>query len=170
VPEDGLAAEVAALRGLVEDLAGRLRAAEDQLALYQLVASYGPAVDSGDPATTSALWAEDGVYETEQTGPMVGREGIAAMVVGEGHQGLIHGGCGHVLSMPVVEVRGDQAVLTNHSRLYRKGDEGFDLWLLKANRWEVERTDDGWKVRSRVNLTLDGRPGGRELLGRAHQP
>ena len=164
MPETDMAATVAALGATVEALAARVHQLEDQLELYQVVARYGPAVDSGDPEATAALWLEDGTYETEQTGPMVGRAGIAAMVVGEGHQGLIHGGCGHVLSMPVVQVDGDHAVLTNHSRLYRKGEDGFDLWLVKANRWELERTDEGWKVRSRVNRTLDGSPGARELF------
>lgn len=167
--EADLATTVAELSNAVAALVTQVRALEDQLALYQLVASYGPAVDAGDAETTAGLWLTDGVYETEQTGPLEGRSAIAEMVRGEVHQGLIHGGCGHLLSLPVVEVDGDRAVLTNHSRLYRQREDGFDLWLLKANRWEVERTDEGWQVRSRVNLALDGSQPPRELLRRAHE-
>jgi hypothetical protein len=40
---------------------------------------------------------------------MRGRDDIAAMVHGDGHQGLIENGCGHVLSVPHIVVDGDHA-------------------------------------------------------------
>ncbi|MEV6923762.1 nuclear transport factor 2 family protein [Dactylosporangium sp. NPDC051485] len=69
----------------------RLAAAEDQLALWRIVAGYGPAVDSGSAEVTAQLWTEEGVYDTY---PVVlnGRDALRGMVNGERHQALIHSG------------------------------------------------------------------------------
>ena len=154
------------LEATVAALATRLQAVEDQLAITQLVVSYGPAVDSGSAAEVAALFLEDGVYDSRPPGPMEGRAGISAMVGSDGHQALIHNGCGHVMAAPVVTVDGDRAVATGYSRVYRRVDEGFEVWRLAANRWELERTPDGWQVRYRVNRLLDGSDEARDLLRR----
>ncbi|MEU5696831.1 nuclear transport factor 2 family protein [Actinosynnema sp. NPDC020468] len=144
----------------------RLRAAEDRLALLQLVATYGPAVDSGSAGQAAGLWAEDGVYDTF---PVVleGRDAIRDMVTGELHQGLIAAGAAHLLTLPHVELDGDRAVLTNHSQLVLRDGDGFRVWRTGVNRWECARTADGWRVVSRVNRLLDGSPGGRAVAGAA---
>ena len=72
-----------ALQRRLGELERRLAAAEDRLALLQLVASYGPAVDSGSAAETARLWTENGVYDTY---PKV-LEGRAAI------EGMVTGGC-----------------------------------------------------------------------------
>jgi hypothetical protein len=157
---------VSDLEATVAALAARLQAVEDQLAITQLVVSYGPAVDSGSAAEVAGLFLEDGVYDSRPPGPMEGRVGISAMVGSEGHQTLIHNGCGHVMAAPVVTVDGDRAVATGYSRVYRRVGEGFEVWRLAANRWELERTPDGWQVRYRVNRLLDGSDEARDLLRR----
>jgi hypothetical protein len=35
---------------------------------------------------------------------------------------------------------------------------------LGANRWDLKRTEDGWKVTRRAYRMLDGSEGARELL------
>ena len=142
----------------------RLRRAEDLLAIYQLIASYGPAVDSGDAAATGALWADDGTYDWGGGPPEKGPEGLAAMVEGAMHQGIIAGGAGHVLSLPKIEIRGEEATAINYSRLYRRDGEGFVVYRLAANRWELVRTKAGWKVKSRVNRLLKGEEEARAIL------
>jgi SnoaL-like domain len=52
-------------------LAARVQVLEDQQALAQLVASYGPAVDSGSADATADLWFEDGVFDVVPHGVWV---------------------------------------------------------------------------------------------------
>src|SRR6185369_15911263 len=86
----------------------RIRHLEDQVAIYQLMTSYGPAVDSGSTDVATALWAEDGVYDLHSR-VMVGRAAIAEELEGEWHQGLIAQGNGHIVSMPHLVIDGDAA-------------------------------------------------------------
>jgi hypothetical protein len=74
--------EAADLEVRVQRLEARLRVLEDQAALAQLVASYGPAVDSGAADAAAGLWHEDGVFDVAGYFELVGHEGIAGMVNG----------------------------------------------------------------------------------------
>ncbi|HET6812275.1 MAG TPA: nuclear transport factor 2 family protein [Acidimicrobiales bacterium] len=150
----------------IRALEERIGALEDQLALYRLVSTYGPAVDTGSGTEAAALWAEDGAYEFD-TSRLDGPEGIAAMVAGETHQALIRQGCAHILALPVVTVDGDQASATGYSRVYRHMEDGYEVWRVSANHWRFRRTPEGWKVTHRVNRTLDGSPEARRILRRA---
>ena len=152
--------------GRFRALEERIGALEDQLALYRLVSTYGPAVDTGSGAEAAALWAEDGAYEFD-TSRLDGPEGIAAMVAGETHQGLIQQGCAHILALPVLRVDGDEASATGYSRVYRHVDDGYEVWRVSANHWRFRRTPEGWKVTHRMNRTLDGSPAARRILRQA---
>jgi hypothetical protein len=147
----------------VARLEARIGQLEDQLALYQLISSYGPAVDSGSADQVAAIWTEDGVYDTFPA-PLIGREGIRAMVVSDGHQSLIRNGCAHVMALPHLEVDGDRAVATGYSRVYVHGENGFSVWRASSNRWEFVRTPEGWRAVSRVNRALDGDPEATQIL------
>lgn len=151
----------------LERLERRVRELEDRLALYQLIATYGPAVDSGTSEVVGSLWTEAGFYDTF---PVVleGRDEIAAMVLGDRHQSYMANGCAHVQGMPHIAIHGDTAVATLYSQLFLRDDEndGFRLWRVAANRWELVREAGGWRVVGRVNKLLDGSPDGRELLRR----
>lgn len=48
----------------LERLETRLSEVEDQLALYQILATYGPGVGSMTPAPVRDLWTEDGASMT----------------------------------------------------------------------------------------------------------
>jgi hypothetical protein len=97
------------LRATVARLADQVRALEDQVEIMQLVAQYGPSVDSGRAEATASLWTEDGSFDAVPQLEMRGRGDIVDMVYGEGHQRLISNGCGHVLTVPHIVVDGDQA-------------------------------------------------------------
>ena len=149
----------------------RVRDLEDRLALLQLVATYGPAVDSGSPEPTARLWTEDGVYDVF---PKVlrGRGDIADMVTGELHQSLIARGAAHLQSLPHIEITGDRAVVTTYSQLVLRDEatDSYRIWRTSANRWEFIRTDQGWRVTHRTNRPLDGGGEARELLRAAVEP
>jgi hypothetical protein len=145
----------------------RVRLLEDHVAIYQLLAGYGPAVDAGASEIAASRWSEAGSYDA-QVGEWVGREAIAGMVEGDFHQLLISSGCAHVLSMPYVVVDGDRAVATSHGRLYRRDEltDSFRVWRVTATRWELIRSEGGWLVERRVNKLLDGDAEARHLLER----
>ncbi len=150
----------------------RVRLLEDQLELYRLISSYGPAVDTGSSDAAGALWHENGYYEFEAEGThrLDGPAEVAAMVLSDGHQALIRQGCAHILALPVVRVNGDTAAATGYSRVYRHTDNGYEVWRVSANHWDFRRTPAGWRVEGRVNQTLDGSPEARAILARALDP
>lgn len=133
------------------------------MAVYDLIASYGPAVDSGAAAATASLWEPDGTYDFGDA-VLTGRAGIEAMVEGRHHQGLIHSGAAHLLGIPHVRIDGDQAVVTGYSQVCRYEDGRFILWRVSANRWNLVWRDSGWKVVSRTARVLDGGESARAIL------
>jgi len=149
----------------LDQLMNRVRALEDRLEIYQLLATYGPAVDSLRADAVADLWAPDGTYEPSGIDPFVGKQAIGHLVHEEPHQSYVSAGCAHVISLPHVTVDGDTAVATGHSRVYLHSDEGWRVERVSANRWELERGADGWVVRRRLNQQLTGGDEARELLG-----
>lgn len=151
----------------IAGLEKRMKHLEDRLAIYDLVASYGPAVDAGDAPTTAALWIEDGVYDVD-TGTYEGHDGIVAMVDSRPHQRLIARGCAHVTSPPRIELDGDAAVAVSQSQLVlrREDGSGFDVVRATAHRWELVRMHEGWRVHRRTSRLLDGSDAARALLRR----
>jgi hypothetical protein len=144
----------------------RIALLEDQIAIYQLMAAYGPAADSGSTRQATSLWAEDGVYDLHSR-VMIGRDEIAQELEGEWHQGLIAQGSGHIVSMPHVVIEGDRAVATCHSRLYRREGDAYRVISCSANRWEFARGAHGWQVTRRTSRRLDGSKESHALLAQA---
>lgn len=149
----------------LEELAARVQALEDQLAIQQLVLAYGPAVDSGSADAVAELFTADGSYSYQaDVAALEGREAVRAMVRGRPHQGLIASGCAHVLTAPHVVVTGDTAVATCYSLLHQRTEDGYAVTRVSANRWDLVRTESGWQVARRTNRLLDGSPEARDLL------
>lgn len=145
-------------------LEARLQLLEDERAIFQLVASYGPLVDAGRDEVAD-LWTEDGVYDVDEL-YMGSREEVLAMVRSDDHQGLIGRGCAHFLGPAHVRVDGDRATAICHSILL-VAHEGRNFPVrIGANLWELERTGDGWKVRHRTTRALTGDGVARDLLAR----
>ena len=155
-------------RDVIDELRRQVRELTDRWEILQLLASYGPAVDSGSAEATAALWTEDGTYDTFPK-PLVGREEIAEMVRGERHQSYVHSGCGHLIGIPHIRLSGDTAVVVGYSQLVLRDEaaDGYRVWRTSVNRWELVRTSDGWRVTRRVNRLLDGSPESHELLADA---
>ena len=158
--ENDLADQLAALQA-------RIRLLEDREAIRNAIASYGPAVDSGDSPGAAALWAEDGCYDVGGLGASTGHDAIAALFDGDFHQTLIAGGAAHLLSPVKLAIDGDRAVAIGYSCMFRRTGAGFAAERVSANRWELERTQAGWRVTLRVNRPLDGSDEARRLLGGA---
>lgn len=145
--------------------AARIAALEDREAIRDLIARYGPLADAGDCAGAAALWTEDGVYEVGGFGAYRGRAAIQALLEGESHQALIHGGAAHMLSPPLIELAGNRATARTYSVVFRKIGEGWEAHRVSANMWHLARTDEGWRVERRINRLLDGTADARALIG-----
>ncbi len=146
-------------------LEDRLQRVEDELAITQLVAAYGPRVDAGDAEGVAALWAEDGSYDVEGW-QMKSRQDVRDMVLSDGHQHLITTGVVHFLGPAHVRVEGDEAVAVCHSILVRRRDDAFSVRRAGANHFRLRRHPDGWQITERVTRALDGSAEARELLVR----
>jgi ketosteroid isomerase-like protein len=158
--------ELEELRATVAQLVVKTRALEDQLEIMQLVAQYGPAVDSGAGDAAAALWTEDGKFDAVPQRRMRGRDEIAGMVHGEGHQSLIQNGCGHVLTVPHIAVDGDRATGRSYALNIRWDAAAERFWVARvsANTWRWVRTPQGWRIAERINASLDGTAAHREML------
>lgn len=147
----------------------RLAHLEDVQAITELIASYGPLVDSGAAEEVAALWTEDGVYDVDEI-KMTGQDQIRAMVRSKQHQGWIAGGCAHFLGPARVHVDGDEAVAVCHSLMVvnRGGDftkdPEFVVRRATAHHFELRRTSTGWATARRTSRVLDGRDEAPDLL------
>lgn len=146
-------------------LEARLRILEDKEAIRDLIAHYGPLVDSGDSDRVAALWTEDGSYSVGGMTDAQGRAAIAGLVESDLHRQLMRAGCAHLLGPVAIELQDDFAIARGHSVVFRHTDAGFEVWRVSANRWELERGEQGWQVRRRVNAPLDGSEAACALLG-----
>lgn len=142
----------------------RLLAVEDRIAIEELISRYGPAVDAGNEQAVSALWGDNGWYRfdtSELAAPHIG-----TLVHLDTHRDFLAAGCAHLLSAPSIRIDGDAAVAVNHSCvLTRSPSTGH--WVaarVSANRWELLRTADGWRVSGRTAQLLDGTAAARELF------
>jgi hypothetical protein len=164
--------ELDELRAAVAALTDRVQRLEDQQEIGQLVAQYGPAVDSGAAAAAAELWTEDGTFDAVGAIEMHGREQIAGMVNGQGHQNLILNGCGHVLTAPHITLDGDEATGRSYALNIRWDPQADRFWVARvsANAWKWVRTSDGWRIAQRLNANLDGTPAHRAVLAPMETP
>lgn len=157
-----LAAEVAAL-------SKRLQVLEDQQEIIQLIATYGPAVDSLSGDALIDLWTEDGIYDVGGMAPFIGSD-VVDVVEAAIHRSFVAAGCAHVQGLPLVHVDGDRAIATSVSRVYVCDGDQWLVERVSANRWELARTPAGWRATYRVNRLLNGSEEAQELLRSGLEP
>jgi hypothetical protein len=160
-------------------LEDRLRAVEDKLAIYHLIASHPPAADTGTETYYRNAFASDGVIDLG-TKTATGNENIGAVVKTPEHQAAIAVGLCHFAGLPRVELNGDTAVAISYLQVLTPDREaeqvelsghglssGYRIHRLGANRWDLKRTPSGWKVTKRAYRMLDGTKEGPEMLRQA---
>lgn len=168
--------EVSEVETLLTDLDRRLRRTEDLLELHQLVAEYGPAVDGGSSDAAAAHWTEDGRYcfgpgPNEQ---VAGRQALTELFDGVGHQAIIAGGSGHIVTPPALHIDGDEAWGSGYSILFRfegqpDGDpaDGWRSARVSSVHWYFRRVDGRWRTVERTNHLLTGAAAARQLFSSA---
>mgnify|MGYP001191870713 CR=1 FL=1 len=156
----------------------RLRAIEDRLEIYNLIASHPPSADTGARAYAEAVYTEDGVFDRgAELSSWSGNKAIGANLKSEGHQAAIAGGLAHFTGLPHVTINGDEAVCISYLQILapRKTGEpievpnhgasrGYHIHRVVTNRWELERAPSGWKIKRRISRLVDGSEPSREIL------
>ena len=160
------------------DLERRLRTIEDKLAIYELIASHPPSADTGHAAYTTSVYCENGVFDRGPT--LDGAEGakaIAAFIQRPEHDEAICGGLAHFSGLPLVDLRGDTAIVTSYLMIVHLDHDGrprdlpnhgvstgYRIHRAVVNRWELERRDGRWMIARRTLLPVDGSQIQQELL------
>ena len=157
----------------------RLRAIEDRFEIYNVIASHPPSADTGDREHISASWVDEGVFDRGDDATR-GRAAIAGQVLSPHHQAAIAGGIAHFTGLPHVAISGDTAIVTSYLQVVvpqAQGDpvdvpnhgssKGFRIHRMTANRWELVRTAQGWKIKQRTLRQLDGSEPARAILRQA---
>ena len=161
-------------------LEDRIRAIEDRLEIYNLIAGHPPSADTGADYYTRAVYAEDGVFDRGPHAGGTGNAAIAAVVKTPAHQAAIGGGLAHFCGLPYVELDGDRAAVTSYLQILMPDpngapvelsnhgtSKGFRIHRVAANRWELARTAEGWKIKRRTLRPLDGSEPARQILRQA---
>lgn len=161
-------------------LEDRLRAVEDRLEILNLIASHPPSADTGSDHHVRAIYVDDGVIDLGGGKSANGKDAVAAIVKTPGHQAAIAGGLAHFCGLPHIMINGDEAVVTSYLQILAPHPtaepvevpnhgttKGFRIHRVGANRWELVRTAQGWKIKRRTLRPLDGSEPARELLRRA---
>jgi ketosteroid isomerase-like protein len=130
----------------------RIRTLEDEREILRLIVGYGLAVDVGDGDAAAQTFTEDGVYDVD-VGTMTGRDAVRAMVQGERHRSMV-GRCAHQIGPATIEIDGDRATAVGYSRVYLAGPAGIHVYRVSANRWELRRERDGWRIERRTTRIL----------------
>jgi len=137
------------LERTVADLARRVGALEDELAIHRQIVRYGLAVDVGDADGAAAVFTEDTVYDVDGPLLMRGRDGVRDMVRGPRHQAMLPN-CAHQIGPAVVELSGERATAIGYSRVYLNRDGGIGIYRVSFNRWELERRGGEWLIARRT--------------------
>jgi hypothetical protein len=156
----------------------RIRAIEDRLEIYNLIASHPPSADTGADAYAEAVYTEDGVFDR---GPglsgATGNKAIGANLKSPGHQAAIGGGLAHFTGLPYVAIDGDRATVISYLQILTPNksgaaievpnhgaSRGYHIHRVVTNRWELVRTASGWKIKKRTLRLVDGSEPSREIL------
>jgi hypothetical protein len=166
-----------------DSLEDRVRAIEDKLAIFHLIASHPPAADTGTDRYYREAFVADGEMDLGGGKGARGNDTIGAMVKTPEHEAAIAGGLCHFAGLPRVEIKGDSAVALSYLQIITPDRQaaprevsghgsttGFRIHRVGANRWELKRSKDGWKVVRRTLRPLDGTDDARALLRKAIAP
>jgi SnoaL-like domain len=162
----------------------RIRDIEDRLEIYNLIASHPPSADTGADYYAEAVYTEDGIFDR---GPNLsgatGNKAIAASLKSDAHQAAIAGGLAHFTGLPHIALHGDTAIVTSYLQILtpnKSGEavevpnhgasRGYHIHRVVTNRWELVRTEQGWKIKRRSLRLVDGSEPSRDILRGALTP
>ena len=161
----------------------RIRAIEDRLEIYNLIASHPPSADTGAQSYIQSIFLDDATLDLGGAKRADGSAAISHIVTRPEHGAAIRGGLAHFAGLPHVVIDGDNAMVTSYLQIlapHPTDDEievpghgvsrGYRIHRVGANRWELVRTAKGWKIKRRTYRTLDGTEPALDILRQAVKP
>jgi hypothetical protein len=155
----------------------RLRALEDREEIQNLLAASPFSSDIPSVAFQEGMYVEDAIMNSGGAGSdMRGREAVVDTIRVPNHLAAVESGMAHFAGLPHIRIDGDRAVATGYLAILVSNPDGpkvplgqyapasgLMIWRVTANRWELARTAQGWKMTKRVIRAAPG-PETRELL------
>ena len=152
----------------------RLQAIEDRLEILNLVAAHPPGADSASHDFAASFWLADGTVD--MAGQARAYESMIGVLNTPGFAEAQRQGICHFAGLPHIVIEGDRAVATSYLQILAADPEGnpfelsahgtskgFRVLRLSANRWELQRTSEGWRIKNRSMRSMDN-PASRDLL------
>jgi hypothetical protein len=169
-----------ALRPQTARLETRLRALEDRQEILNLLAASPFSSEAPSAAFQEGMYTEDAVMDRGAgSQPLVGRKAVVDTVRVPDHLAAVEAGMAHFAGLPHIRIEGDRAVATGYLAIMVPSPDapkvglgnyapasGLMLWRLTANRWELIRTSQGWRMTKRTIRAAPSQPA-RALLSRA---
>ena len=161
----------------------RLQEVEDRLEIINLIAAHPPGTDSGASRFSASYWTEDG--EFDRGAGLSGIKGRAAMESGPtpGFREAMRQGIAHFSGLPHIELKGDKATVTSYLQIVMPNSQGepvelsshgtskgFRIHRMTVSRWDLVRSEDGWRIARRRLRLLDASDDGRALLRELTRP
>jgi hypothetical protein len=141
----------------------RLRAVEDRLEILNLLAGSALSSDVASEAYWQSIFAHNAEMDRGGNHGVANREQIMEIVRSTNQAAAIESGMAHSLALPHIRIEGDRAVSTGYLQvlvldpnsptvtLAGKGSrQALVTYHLTVNRWELERTAQGWQVTRRA--------------------
>jgi hypothetical protein len=145
-----------------KQLLARITATEDKLEILNLLAGSAISSDVASEAYWKQMFSQDAVMDRGQNRLDKGQENILKIVNGTDQKEAIKYGMSHLGVLPHIILKGDGAVATgyllvivpdanaSHVTLPGKGvSSGFSIYQITVNRWQLAKTNMGWKVTHR---------------------
>lgn len=139
----------------IEDLATRLLAVEDRLAIIELEGAYARAFDCRDGQAWSSLFVEDGIYQARDATPthgnfVQGREALADFCTNAPFDGI------HLLHLPQVTIDGDVATARIHLEFVGRFHAAGEPTMRMVGYYDVRyaRMKSGWRIAHRITSTM----------------
>ncbi len=152
----------------------RLQAIEDRLEIINLIAGHPPGADSASRDYAASFWTDDGIVDMGDGAKSY--KAMMAILDSPGFKTAQAQGICHFAGLPHIELDGDTAIATSYLQILAadpKGEafelsahgtsKGFRVLRLSANRWELVRTPEGWRIKNRTWRSMDSAPA-REIL------
>lgn len=157
----------------------RLQAVEDQLSILNLLAGSPFSSDVPSPDFWRTMYEGEAVMDRgEDQDELKGVDNLVAILNSDHHMAAVSSGMAHVAAPPHIRIDGDRAVATGYLQILIPNPEGPEVglgqypaakgllvWRLTANRWELERTAQGWRVTKR-SIRMAPAPNALQLLKR----
>lgn len=154
----------------------RVREIEDRLEIINLIAGHPPGADSASRAYAASFWTEDGIIDMGGDRPATGYDGMISVLDTPAFKTAQAQGICHFAGLPYIEIDGDKAVAISYLQILAADPDGkpfelaahgiskgFRVLRLSANRWELVRMKEGWRIARRTMRAMDT-PQSRDLL------